>query len=96
MVAGIIQATDLAGYRNRPVYIRKSMHTPPNYEAVRDLLIPTFFELLRNEESPAVRVVILGSSFPLKNGMNIMNTIELASVDQDIIPFTKFLASLTK
>ena len=57
VAAGIIQATDLAGYRNRPVYIRKSMHTPPNYEAVRELM-PTFFELLKKEENPGVRVVL--------------------------------------
>lgn len=57
VVAGIIGAEDLAGYRNRPVYIRQSMHTPPSPDAVRDL-IPAFFELLREEESPEVRVVL--------------------------------------
>ena len=57
VVAGIIGAADLAGYRNRPVYIRQSMHTPPNPEAVRDL-IPAFFELLHEEESPEIRVVL--------------------------------------
>jgi fido (protein-threonine AMPylation protein) len=55
--AGIIRAGDLAGYRNGPVYIRKSMHVPPPGEAVRDLM-PTLFELLREEEHPAVRVVL--------------------------------------
>lgn len=29
VTAGIIEAIDLAGYRNQPVYIRKSMHAPP-------------------------------------------------------------------
>jgi Fic/DOC family len=57
VVTGIISAADLAGYRNRPVYIRQSMHTPPTAEAVRDLM-PTFFELLQQEESPEVRVVL--------------------------------------
>ncbi|OOZ38278.1 Fic family protein [Solemya elarraichensis gill symbiont] len=57
VVAGIIEAADLAGYRNRPVYIRKSMHTPPNWESVRELT-PTFFELLENEENAQVRVVL--------------------------------------
>ncbi|MBV1880079.1 MAG: Fic family protein, partial [Pseudomonadales bacterium] len=33
------------------------MHTPPNHAAVRDLM-PAFFELLQNEESPEVRVVL--------------------------------------
>ncbi len=59
--AGIITASDLAGYRNQPVYIRKSMHVPPRYEAVRDLM-PAFFTLLKDEQEPAVRAV-LGNFF---------------------------------
>lgn len=57
VTAGILEATDLAGYRNQRVFIRGSMHVPPNYEAVREL-IPTFFDLLKNEEEPAVRAVL--------------------------------------
>jgi hypothetical protein len=57
VTAGIVQAADLAGYRNGQVYIRRSMHTPPNVDAVRDLM-PEFFELLQQEEQPAVRVVL--------------------------------------
>ena len=57
VAAGILKATDLAGYRNHPVYIRRSKHLPPNYEAVREL-IPAFFDLLQNEEEPAVRAVL--------------------------------------
>ena len=57
VTAGIVQAADLAGYRNGQVYVRRSMHTPPNMEAVRDLM-PAFFELLQQEEQPAVRVVL--------------------------------------
>ncbi len=57
VTAGILEATDLAGYRNHPVYIRRSMHVPPNYQAVREL-IPAFFDLLQNEKEPAVRVVL--------------------------------------
>jgi hypothetical protein len=56
--AGLIKAASLAGYRNGPVYIRNSRHTPPlNPEAVRDAM-PTFFELLAEEPDPAVRVVL--------------------------------------
>jgi len=55
--AGLISASDLAGYRNQPVYIRKSMHVPPRYEAVRDLM-PAFFALLKDEKEPAVRAVL--------------------------------------
>jgi hypothetical protein len=32
VAAGILKASDLAGYRNGPVYIHRSMHTPPRYE----------------------------------------------------------------
>ena len=55
--AGLIATTDLAGYRNIPVYIRMSKHVPPRYEAVRDLM-PAFFTLLKNEKEPAVRAVL--------------------------------------
>ena len=55
--AVIISASDLAGYRNQPVYIRKSMHVPPRCEAVRDLM-PALFTLLKDEKEPAVRAVL--------------------------------------
>ena len=55
--AGLIGVSDLAGYRNQPVYIRKSMHVPPRHEAVRDLM-PAFFSLLKDEKDPAVKAVL--------------------------------------
>ena len=57
VTAGIVKIGDLAGYRSSPVYIRRSKHVPPRWEAVRDAM-PTFFELLREEESPKVRTVL--------------------------------------
>jgi hypothetical protein len=57
VTAGILKASDLAGYRNQPVFIRRSKHVPPSMEAVRDLM-PTFFDLLAEEENAAVRVVL--------------------------------------
>jgi Fic family protein len=57
VVAGIIEAVDLAGYRNGPVHIRRSMHVPPPKEAVRDCM-PAYFDLLEEEPDPAVRVVL--------------------------------------
>jgi hypothetical protein len=57
VTAGILQPADLAGYRNGPVYIRRSMHVPSGHEAVRELM-PAFLELLQNEKEPAVRVVL--------------------------------------
>jgi Fic/DOC family len=57
VTAGILKPSDLAGYRNSQVYIRRSMHVPPSVEAVRDLM-PAFYDLLRNESEAAVRVVL--------------------------------------
>jgi hypothetical protein len=57
VTAGILRAADLAGYRNAPILIRGSMHTPPNIEAVRELM-PALFELLQHEEEASVRVVL--------------------------------------
>ncbi len=57
VTAGILQPADLAGYRNDQVYIRHSLHTPPNREAVRDLM-PALFDLIKDEDNPAVRVVL--------------------------------------
>ena len=57
VVAGILKPADLAGYRNGAVYIRHSMHVPPRSEAVRELM-PAFFDQLREEVEPAVRVVL--------------------------------------
>ncbi|MDT8397075.1 MAG: Fic family protein [Pseudomonadales bacterium] len=57
VTVGIHKPADLAGYRNGQVFIRRSMHVPPAKEAVRDAM-PTFFELLRDEENAAARVVL--------------------------------------
>ena len=57
VAAGLIRAADLAGYRNAPVYIQRSMHVPPSPAAVRDAM-PALFDLLRDESDPAVRVVL--------------------------------------
>jgi fido (protein-threonine AMPylation protein) len=57
VTAGLLKPSDLAGYRNGQVFIRKSMHVPLNRDAVRDVM-PAFFDLLREEEHPAVRVVL--------------------------------------
>ncbi|MGJ8641279.1 MAG: Fic family protein [Opitutaceae bacterium] len=54
---GICKPSDLAGYRNGSVFIRRSKHVPLSHEAVRDAM-PAFFDLLRNEEHAAVRAVL--------------------------------------
>ncbi len=55
--AGILDAVDVAGFRNRPVYIRGSSHVPPPSVALMDCM-ETFFSLLEGEESAAVRAVL--------------------------------------
>jgi len=57
ITAGLLRTADLAGYRNDRVYIRRSMYVPPRHEAVRDCM-PAFFDLLREEPEPSVRVVL--------------------------------------
>ena len=57
VTASILKASQLAGYRSSPVYIRQSRHVPMSPEAVRDCM-PAFFDLLEAEENPAVRIVL--------------------------------------
>lgn len=56
-VAGLINITDLAGYRNNAVHLRNSRHVPPRWETVRDAM-PPLFDLMEGESSPAVRAVV--------------------------------------
>jgi hypothetical protein len=55
--AGILKASDLAGYRNDQVFIRGARHVPLPKEAVRDCM-PVLFELLDAETEPQVRAVL--------------------------------------
>ena len=57
VTAGLLKPAELAGYRSGQVYIRRSMHVPPQRHAVSDLM-PAFFELLTEETDPAARVVL--------------------------------------
>lgn len=125
VTAGLLRAEDLAGYRNHQVYIRRSMHVPVRHEAVR-IYMPAFFDLLKNETEPSVRVVLGHFMFvyihpymdgngrigrflmnvmlaaggyswtviPMEKRDDYMNTLEIASVEQDITPFATFLGSL--
>lgn len=123
VTAGILKPSDLAGYRNDQVYIKGSMHTPLNPDALRDA-IPAFFDLLKEEQEPSVRAVLghfifvyihpymdgngrigrflmnvmLASGgyswtiIPVESRAEYMSALEKASVEQDILPFTKFIA----
>ncbi|HEX9879261.1 MAG TPA: Fic family protein [Candidatus Binatia bacterium] len=57
VTAGLLRAADLAGYRNGTVFIRRSMHIPPNREEVRDAM-PVLFDMLTEEAEASVRVVL--------------------------------------
>jgi len=57
VVAGLLQAVDLAGYRNNQVYIGNSKHVPLGVDAMRDVM-PVLFELLEEEPEASVRAVL--------------------------------------
>ena len=57
VAAGILKPTELAGYRRHSVYIRRSMHVPPNFSAVPELM-HTFFDLLEHETEASVRILL--------------------------------------
>jgi hypothetical protein len=57
VTVGLLDASDLAGYRAQPVYIRNAQHVPPASHAVRDLM-PALFDHLRSEPDAAVRAVL--------------------------------------
>ncbi|MDA2933366.1 Fic family protein [Acidobacteria bacterium AH-259-D05] len=57
VVAGLISPSALAGYRSEPVFLRKSRHVPPRWEAVADAM-PALFDLLESEPEAAVRAVL--------------------------------------
>lgn len=57
VTAGILKASDLAGYRNHQVYIGNSKHVPLSVDAMRDA-IPILFEMLEEEPEGSVRAVL--------------------------------------
>jgi Fic/DOC family len=57
VTAGLMLPASLAGYRDSPVYIRRSMHVPLPPHAVADAM-QVFFEMLEKEAHPAVRIVL--------------------------------------
>lgn len=57
VTAGILNVSDLAGYRNHQVYIGNSKHVPLSVDAMRDAM-PVLFELLEKEPEASVRAVL--------------------------------------
>ncbi|MDE0193865.1 MAG: Fic family protein [Gammaproteobacteria bacterium] len=71
VTAGIYEATALAGYRNRPVFLHGSRHVPPRAELLGESM-ETLFDLLEEEPDAAVRAVVghwmLGYIHPYPDG----------------------------
>ena len=57
VTAGIIEASQLAGYRRGPIFIRNSMHTPLPSDAILDSL-EALWDLLEAETEACVRAVL--------------------------------------
>lgn len=57
VTAGIVEASQLAGYRRGPIFIRNSMHTPLPSEALLDSL-EALWEMLEVESEACVRAVL--------------------------------------
>jgi len=57
VAAGILKASDLAGYRGHQIYISNSQHVPLSVDAMRDCM-PVLFELLESETEASVRAVL--------------------------------------
>ena len=57
VAANIIKPSDLAGYRNHPVYIKGARHVPPSKEAVPEAM-ETLFKRLKDEPEASVRAVL--------------------------------------
>ena len=125
VAAGILKASDLAGYRNHQVYIGNSQHVPLSVDAMRDAM-PVLFELLEGEPEASVRAVLGHFVFvfihpymdgngrmgrflmnamlvsggypwtviPVERRDDYMQALEKASAEQDITPFTNFIAEL--
>lgn len=125
VTVGLLKPSDLAGYRTNQVYIKGSLHTPLNPDAVRDAM-PVLFELLINEPDARVRAIlghfifvyihpymdgngriarfIMNSQLisggynwiiiPVERRAEYMAALEKASVKEDILEFTRFIASL--
>ncbi len=57
VAAGLLDVTQLAGYRNQPVYLRGSRHVPPRWEVLKEAM-PALFDILDSEPNAGVRAIL--------------------------------------
>ena len=62
VTAGLLPPDSLAGYRNKPVYIRNSLHVPPPHEKLMDAM-ESLFDCIRAEQNPWARAVLAHYAF---------------------------------
>lgn len=106
--AGVLSPSDLAGYRERAVFIRGSKHSPPPKDAVPDAM-ESMFSCMKDEPEPAVRAVLGHFIFtyihPFQDGNGrlgrfLMNTLlvtegyQWATIRSDTEHRNQYLASL--
>lgn len=61
--AGIVDTTDLRTWRNRPAFIRGSLHVPPGHEKVPSLMALTCRLMNELEASPVIRAAMVHWAF---------------------------------
>jgi hypothetical protein len=71
VTSGLLKPGDLAGYRNRPVFIRGSRHTPFPAESLMDAM-DAIFECAKNTPHPLARAILchwaIGYVHPFPDG----------------------------
>ena len=87
VTAGFLEPSDLAGYRERAVFLRNSRHVPPPKDALMDCM-DALSDCLKAEKSPWIRAVLGHFAFtyihPYPDGNGrigrfLMNTILVSS-----------------
>lgn len=85
--SGIYSPVDLAGYRNRPVFIRNSRHAPLPVESIPDAM-DALFDCAQKESHPLTRAILchwlIGYIHPFPDGNGrtarfLMNTLLVAA-----------------
>lgn len=57
VAVGLLEASQLAGYRTQSIFLRGSRHLPPRAEVAREA-VPALFDLIESEPEASVRAVL--------------------------------------